>query len=185
VRRMSAASSSIFGTALMAAILTGCGSTGPSSARPTGTPAITLAPTATAGQPSAEGLCAAFTEALAVAALGGPVSAPQSGDVLPRPNGIYCHYAAAQGSANAEAQLKEVTDAEFGELAETLGTTDAVTGVGETAFKRDTSITGDVGVTLAAWSTGRGVTVTIYNPTGEAGQMLDAAKAIAQAVLAS
>jgi hypothetical protein len=78
-----------------------------------------------------------------------------------------------------------MTEAEFDALTETIDTTEPVSGAGAKAFKRDTSITGDVGVTLAAWSDGQGVTVTIYNPNGQQAQMLDAAIAIAQAALAT
>lgn len=180
--------SSIAATAWIALICAGCSSApGSPTGSPAGqstAPAATSAPTATGGAPSAEGLCASFTEALAAAALGVPLSAPTSGDVVPRPNGIYCHYAAADNSANANAQLKDMTQDEFAALVEDIETSDPVSGVGEMAFKRDTSITGDVGVTLAAWAAGRGVSVSIFNRSGQQGPMLDAAKAIAQAVLA-
>ena len=170
----------------VALILAACASAAPASSGLTSSPTVTGRPSATAsaGGLSAAGLCASFTEALATAALGGPVSAPQSGDVLPRPSGVYCHYNAATGRANTEAQLNAMDAAGFAKLASTIGTSEAVSGVGEKAFKRDTSITGDVGVTLAAWAGGRGVTVTIFNPAGQSAQMLDAAKAIAQAALA-
>jgi hypothetical protein len=172
--------------ALVAVFLMGCSSApGSSSPTPAGTTLATLPPTATMGDPSAEGLCAAFTPALASSALGVPLAAPQSGDVLPRPNGIYCHYNAADNSANVEAQLKPMTEAEFDTLAETIDTTEPVSGAGAKAFKRDTSITGGVGVTVAAWADGQGVTVTIYNPNGQQAPMLAAALAIAQAALAT
>lgn len=171
---------------MIIAVIVGCsGAPGPTTGTPTAGPTSggTTTPTATTGEPSTGSLCDTFTEALAAAALGVPTAEPTSGDVLPRPNGIYCNYKAADNSANVEAQLKDMTEIEFDELAETIETTDAVTGVGEKAFKRDTSITGGVGVTIAAWSIGRGVTVTIYNPSGEQAQMLEAAKQIASAVL--
>lgn len=175
-------------TALMVVAGLGCSSAPAApTAGPTTTPTavVSSGPTATPTGPSAEGLCAAFTSALATTALGGAVSAPQSGDVLPRPNGVYCHYNATDNSANVEAQLKSMTEAEFDALAQTIDTTEPVSGVGTKAFKRDTSITGGAGVTLAAWSNGQGVTVTIFNPNGQQAAMLDAAKAIAQAALAT
>jgi len=184
--RVSAVTASALSAALVGMVLMGCGSA-PASPTPTpaGTANATLQPTATAGDPTAEGLCLAFTPALATAALGGAVAVPQSGDVLPRPNGVYCHYNAADGAANVEAQLKPMTEAEFDALAETIDTTEPVSGAGSKAFKRDTSITGDVGLTLAAWADGQGVTVTIYNPDGQPAQLLSAAIAIAQAALAT
>ena len=172
---------------LIIAVSVGCsGASGPTSGTPTTGPTAvgTTTPTLTPGEPSTDSLCASFTEALAAAALGVPLSAPTSGDVVPRPNGIYCHYAAADNSANTEAQLKDMTQDEFVALAENIETSDPVSGVGEMAFKRDTSIMGDVGVTLAAWAADRGVTVSIFNRNGQQAPMLEAAKAIAQAVLA-
>jgi hypothetical protein len=129
-------------------------------------------------------LCGVFGEALAIAALGGPVAAPTGGDVLPRGNGIYCHYAAAgNANVNVEAQLKDMTRAEFEALATTLGATTSVSGIGEVAFSRpDSSIMGGSGVAIAAWSNGRGVTVSI-NRAGEQSLMLAAAQAIAAAAL--
>jgi len=177
---------SLVASAVLAVSLIGCSSApGSSSPAPTRTTTASPQPTATAGAGSAEGLCAAFSAELATAALGVAVAAPQSGDVLPRPNGIYCHYNAADNSANVEAQLKPMTEAEFDALAESIDTTEPVSAAGIKALKRDTSITGDVGITVAAWSDGQGVTVTIYNPTGQQAQMLQAALAIAQAALAT
>ena len=70
---------------LLAVILSACA----------GGPAATGSATATSGKGAATdgssggaaSLCDAVTEALAIAVLGGPVAAPQSGDVVPRPNG--------------------------------------------------------------------------------------------------
>jgi hypothetical protein len=187
MQRLSVVSSSAaLSASLIVAILVGCSSApAASSPTPAATSTATQQPGATTGDPSADGLCVAFTPALATTALGVPVAAPQSGDVLPRPNGVYCHYNAADGSANVEAQLKPMTESEFDALAETIDTTEPVSGAGVKAFKRDTSITGDVGVTVAAWSEGQGVTVSIYNPNGQQAPMLAAALAIAQAVLAT
>lgn len=141
---------------------------------------------ATDGGPGAVGnLCDAFTEDLAVAALGEPVAEPQSGEVVPRPNGIYCHYAsAADANRNVEAQLKEMTGAEFDELVATLGLTDPLGGVGEAAFTLDHSTMGGAGASVAAFGGGRGVTV-ILNGEGDSSDQLLAVAAIAEATLAS
>jgi hypothetical protein len=137
------------------------------------------------GEPTAEGLCAAFSSDLAAAALGKPADPPQSGDVVPRPNGVYCHYAATgDANTNVEAQLRNGTRDEFESLAETLGATTAVTGVGETAFGRDGSSMGGEGATIVAWSNGRGVSV-ILNREGDQAAMTAAVKAIAAAALAA
>jgi hypothetical protein len=133
---------------------------------------------------TAEGLCDVFTADLAQAALGGAVATPTGGEVLPRPNGIYCHYAAAaNANVNVEAQLRDMDRAEFEALAETLQMSEPLEGVGEVAFSRDSSIMGGPGVALAAWANGRVVTVSINNP-GDRQQMLAAAIAIAAATLA-
>jgi hypothetical protein len=137
------------------------------------------------GGQSAEGLCGAVTEELAVAALGGPVGEPQSGDVVPRPNGIYCHYALAiDANVSVEAQLKEMTQAEFEEKATTLLMDEPLEGVGDTAFQRATGILGLPGISILVFGGGRGVNVTI-TAEGDAADQLAAAIAIAEAALAS
>jgi hypothetical protein len=135
--------------------------------------------------PLPESLCEAIPEALGEAALGTAVGAPQGGDVVPRPNGIYCRYSAADdANVNVEAQLKEMTRAEFDALATTLGMTEAVSGVGEVAYKLDHSLMGGAGVAVAAFAAGRGVTVAL-NGEGDADAQLAGAIAIAKAALAS
>jgi hypothetical protein len=166
-------------------VLIGCNSGAPSTITPATTPVPTSRPAATpAGGPAtADGLCSAFTEQLAVAALGGPVDEPQSGDVLPRPNGIYCHYIlTGNANTNAEAQLKEMTREELEALADNVGATTPLPGVGEVAFSRASAILGVPGAAVAAWSDGRGVTVSI-NRDGDQAAMLAAATAIASAAL--
>jgi hypothetical protein len=172
--------------AITLGVLVGCGSGAVATIRPGTNASPTNAPTATAGGGpiNTAGLCGVFGEALAIAALGGPVAAPTGGDVVPRGNGIYCHYAAAgNANVNVEAQLKDMTREEFEALATTLGATTPLPGVGEVAFARpDSSMMGGSGSAVAAWSGGRGVTVSI-NRAGEETVMLAAAKAIAAAVL--
>lgn len=110
---------------------------------------------------------------------------PSGGDVVPRGNGIYCRYSAANdGNTNVEAQLKNMTRAEFEPLSDTLHATTALPGVGELAFSRATSILGIPGAAVTAWSGGCGVTVSI-NRAGDPAQLLAAAQAIAAAVLLS
>jgi hypothetical protein len=172
--------------AITLGVLVGCGSGAVATVRPGTSTATTTAPTATpnGGPITADGLCGVFGEALAIAALGGPVAAPSGGNVVPSGNGIYCHYAAAgNANVNVEAQLKDMTREQFEALATTLGATTPLPGVGEVAFARpDSSIMGGSGSAVAAWSGGRGVTVSI-NRAGEETVMLAAAQAIAAAVL--
>ena len=175
-------------------VVVGCGSTGTAPTRapgPTGAGPSPSLPTQTAGAtsggaPSADALCAAFTAELATAALGGAVGAPQSGDVVPRPSGVYCHYSlSGAAGTNVEAQLNQMTRAQFEQLAQTLGATTAVPGVGEAAFSRGSSSMGGGGSTVVAWSNGRGVTVVLNREGADQLVMDAAAKAIATAALAS
>jgi hypothetical protein len=161
----------------------------------TATPAATTRPASLAAQPSAaapggqpasaDGLCGTFTEDLALAALGEPLAEPSGGDVVPRPNGISCHYAAAaNANTNVEAQLKDMTRSEFDTLTQTIGTTTALPGVGEVAFQRDGSIMGSPGVTIAAWANGRGVSVTISRDADKSALLAAASAIAAKALLA-
>jgi hypothetical protein len=123
---------------------------------------------------------------LAVAALGGPVDEPSGGDVVPRPNGIYCHYVLTgtpNTNTNVEAQLKEAPRTEFEALAETMGAEIPLTGVGEAAFRRDTSSFGGGGATIVAWGDGKLATVIINREGGDQATLNAAAEAIAKAVL--
>jgi hypothetical protein len=186
-------SSSFARTALAAAVFVvgalvfaACGSTsGTNQPSVTGTPRSTIAPaTATAGTPTADGLCAVFTQDLALAALGGPVAAPTGGDVVPRPNGIYCHYAlAGNANFNVDAQLKDMTRGEFDQSVQNFGVTEPLDGVGDVAYQLDHSTMGGPGAFVMAWQNNRRVTVLI-NSDGEQAQMLAAAAAIATKVLA-
>ena len=172
---------------LLALALAGCGGGGTATAPPA--PAATPAPTTatattpTGGATSAEQLCDVMS-ALAATALGGAVDEPQFGDVVPRPNGVYCHFqVTGDAGTNVEAQLKDMTRDEFESLAETLGATTELSGVGEAAFGRDGSSMGGEGATIVAWSNGQGVSV-LLNREGNQAEMTEAAKAIAAAVLA-
>ena len=169
---------------LLLGIVTACGSspgatTGPQasatgSARP---------PVVTPGPVTSGGLCGVFTPDLAVAALGVPVAQPTGGDVVPRPNGIYCHYAAADDSNNnVDAQLKDMTRAEFDEAVEFFNLTEPLPGVGEVAYKLGRSTMGVPGEFVMAWANGRRVTVLI-NSDGQQAALLAAATAIATKAL--
>jgi len=130
-------------------------------------------------------LCAVIVEGMAVAALGGPVGEPLGGDVVPRPNGIYCHYAlAADPRVNVEVQLKEMTRAEFDTLANTMQMDAAIDGLAEAAFQRSTGSMGSPGETVIAFGGGRGVTIVITGE-GDSVAQLDAADVMAEAALAS
>ncbi|HET7082335.1 MAG TPA: hypothetical protein VFJ00_01325 [Candidatus Limnocylindria bacterium] len=130
-------------------------------------------------------LCDAVTEQLAVAALGGPVGEPQSGDVLPRPNGIYCHYPlAADANQHVEAQLKEMAEAEFEATATQLEMSEPLEGVGDAAYQKANGIMGLPGTTIFVFGGGRGVSVAI-TAEGDAADQLAAAIDIAEAALAS
>ena len=105
--------------------------------------------------------------------------------MLPRPNGVYCHYGlTGDSNTSAEAQLKDMTREEFEALATTIGTTTTLPGLGDVAFSRATSIMGVPGAAVAAWSNGQGVTVTI-NRSDDQVATLAAATAIAAAVLSN
>jgi hypothetical protein len=173
---------------LLAAGLAGCGS-GPATtngitAQPTqGVP--TTQPTQGGASLNAQQLCAVFTE-LAVGVLGGPVDQPTFGDVLPRPNGIYCHYQlTGNANTNVEVQLKQMPRSEAESLADTIGVDIPVAGLGEFAFRRDTAITGGAGVTLLAWSHDVGLTVVVNREGADQALMNLAAEGIARAVLAA
>ena len=134
---------------------------------------------------SAAGLCDVIGSDLAEAALGQAAGAPQFGDVVPRPNGIYCRYsAAADANVNVEAQLKEMTRAEFDELAGLLGMTESLSGVGDAAYLLERSTMGGAGASVAAFDGTRGVTV-ILNGEGDSAALIAATTAIAEAALAS
>ncbi len=167
------------------AALIGCSSGVPATLRPGATVAPpSAAPATPAGGPSsADGLCGAFPANLAFAALGIAVDEPDGGELIPRPNGIYCRYSATgDPNTNVEAQLRDMTRAELEALAHDMGATTPVPGVGEVAFARSSSTLGISGAAVAAWSGGRGVTVNI-NHDGNQAQMQAAAQAIAAAVL--
>jgi hypothetical protein len=164
--------------------LAACGGAGTSSAPGASGTEPTAIPGGDGGGQTAPGLCGVFTEQMAVAALGGPVGAQQGGDVLGGP-GIYCHYAlASDDNVNVEAQLSDMTRAEFDAKATTLLMDQPLANVGEAAFQRATGIVGLPGTSIFVFDGGRGVTVAI-TADGDAATQLAAAIAIAEAALAS
>jgi hypothetical protein len=165
--------------------LAACGGAGTSTAPGGSGTEPTAIPGGDGDGQTAQGLCGVFTEQMAVAALGGPVAEPTGGDVVPRPNGIYCHFAlATDANVNVEAQLKEMTREEFDAQATTLQMTEPLEGVGEAAFQRATGIVGLPGTSVFVFGGGRGVTVSI-TAEGDAATQLAAAITIAEAALAS
>jgi hypothetical protein len=169
---------------LLALALVACGGGGASSAPGSSTGGQATATPGGGGEPTADGLCGSVTEAMAVAALGGPVGEPQAGDVLGGP-GIFCHYAlAGDDNVNVEAQLSEMTRAEFDAKATTLLMDQPLDGVGEAAFQRATGIVGLPGISIFVFGAGRGVSVAI-TAEGDAADQLAAAIDIAEAALAS
>ena len=176
---------SIAGAVVLGLALVACGGGGSSSApgASTGTQA-TPSPDGGSGGQTADGLCGAVTEDMAVAALGGPVGEPQGGDVLGGP-GVYCHYAlASDDNVNVEAQLSDMTREEADAMAVTLLMDQPLAGVGEAAFQRATGIVGLPGTSILVFGGGRGVTVAI-TAEGDAAAQLAAAIVIAEAALDS
>lgn len=124
-----------------------------------------------------------FTD-LAVGVLGGPVDQPTFGEVVPRPNGIYCRYKlAGDANTNVEVQLKQMPRSEAESLAETIGADIPVAGLGEFALRRDSSSLGGGGVTLVAWASDFGVTVVVNREGADQAAVNAAVEAIARAVL--
>ena len=173
--------------ALLGTVLGACGTAGTSSApgASTGGQPTAIPGGGGDGGQTAEGLCGAVTEEMAVVALGGPVAKPTGGDVVPRPNGIYCHYAlAADANVSVEAQLKEMTATEFEETATALSMSEPLQGVGDAAYQKANGIMGLPGTTILVFGGERGVTVSITGE-GDAANQLAAAIVIAEAALAS
>lgn len=184
-RRLSVRLSSLASMCLLL-VVGACGSSsGPAGSGPTGTAAAPATSGGNRGGASTTGdLCAVFNEDLAVAALGGPVDEPTGGDVVPRPNGVYCHYRLA-GDANttAEAQFDDMTMAEYEQKAQALNMATPLAGVGEAAYQLDRSTMGGPGASVLAWAGGRGISVLINRTGADQAALLSAAKAIATKIL--
>ena len=175
---------SMAGALVLGLALAACGGGGTSLEPGANSGSEPSAVAASAGGQTGEGLCGAFTEEMAVAALGGPVGEPQGGDVLGGP-GIFCHYAlASDDNVSVEAQLSDMTQAEFEAKATTLLMDEPLAGVGEAAFQRATGIMGLPGTSILVFAGGRGVDVAI-TAEGDAATQLAAAIVIAEAALAS
>ena len=71
---------------------------------------------------------------------------------------------------------------EFDAQAQTFGLTETVSGVGEAAFVRETSVQGEVGSWLYAYGNGNAIGVDVQGPDDQAAQ-LEAMEAIVDAVL--
>lgn len=106
--------------------------------------------------------------------------------MLPRPNGVYCRWSVvADANTNVEAQLKDATQAEFDALATTMGADIPLAGVGEAAFRRDSSSFGGGGATVVASGDGKLATVILNRDGADQALMNIAVEAIANAVLAA
>lgn len=174
-------------------VVAGCGGGSPGTA--TARTAATATPVAITSQPpiptpepgvegTAEDVCAAMTDTLVQAALGAPADEPQFGDVAGG-DGVYCYFQAPGDTQNAvEVQLDAMDQQEFNALAETLGAQDPLVGVGRSAFTRPGAYTGGPGATVLAWNEGQGVTVLIEREGADQAALTEAARAIAESVLA-
>lgn len=133
---------------------------------------------------SAEAVCAAMTDTLVQAALGASADEPQFGDVAGG-DGVYCYFQAPGETQNAvEVQFDVMDQQEFNAMAETLGAEDPLVGVGRSAFTRPGAYTGGPGATVLAWNEGQGVTVLIEREGADQAALTEAARAIAESVLA-
>lgn len=104
--------------------------------------------------------------------------------MVPRPNGIYCHYKlTGNANTNVEVQLKEMARSAAESLADTMSADTAVPGLGDVAFRRDSSSLGGGGASLLAWRDPVGLTVVLNREGAEQAVMNAAVEAIARVVL--
>ncbi len=165
--------------ALLALALIGCSAGGSG-----GTPAPTVGtttPTATpvGGAPTdAQSVCLAMSEPLLLAALAESVSEPEYGDIAGG-DGVYCYFTVAgDADTNVEAQVDNMTQLEFNDLAETLGADAPYAGVGRSAFIKEGSVEGVPGSTVMGWDEGLTVIIDLARD-GDQAEMDAAAKALA------
>jgi hypothetical protein len=99
---------------------------------------------------------------------------------------VYCHYqVTGDANTNVEVQLKQAPRSEAETLAAAMGAATTVPGLGELAFRRDSSSLGGAGATLVAWSNGVLLTVLLNREGADQAVMNTAVEAIARAVLAA
>ena len=181
----------LFGEFVIILATVGCSSGGANAtlgaapSEPTAASATSVASaTQVAGAPlSAQNVCLAMAEPLVLAALGEGIGEPESGDIAGG-DGVYCYFPAAGDAAtNVEAQVDEMSEAEFRSLAEQIGVTEPLPGVGTAAFSLDGAYTGIPGASVMAWDDGVGATILIERD-GDQAEMTAAATALAVKLLA-
>ncbi len=161
--------------ALAALALVGCGGGG---AAVTATPAAATATPVGGAPTAAQDVCLAMSEPLLLAALADGVSEPEYGDVAGG-DGVYCYYTVAgDADVNVEAQVDNLTQLEFNDLAETLGADAPYAGVGKSAFIKEGSVEGVPGSTVLGWDEGLTVVIDLARD-GDQAEMDAAAKALA------
>jgi hypothetical protein len=157
----------------------GCGSGSVATpVRTEGGPPVTEPPVALS-----EALCAAMTDDLVNAALGGAPGEPARGDVMGG-EGEYCHMATSSTPPSAvEVQFDEMTEAEFNRLSQTLGVTEPLAGVGQAAFMSASAYTGGEGASVLAWDNGQTAIVLIERSGADSDSLVQVAGQIAAKVL--
>jgi len=166
--------------ALVALALVGCGGGG---AAVTATPVAATATPVGGAPTAAQDLCLAMSEPLLLAALADGVSEPEYGDVAGS-DGVYCYFTVAgDADTNVEAQVESMDQERFNSLAQIIGATTPLAGVGRSAFIRENSVEGVPGSTVLAWDEGLAVTIDLARD-GDQAEMDAAAKALAIKLLA-
>ena len=165
--------------AALAILLAACGGTPAPSAAPDANATEAPAPSVDSGAAAGD-LCAQLPRELAEAAMGGSVSDGEGGDLFP--DGSYCVFGTDDAAVRVEVQTVEMTREAFDAQAGDFGLTESVSGVGEAAFVRETSVQGEVGSWLYAYGNGLAVGVDVQGPDEQAAQ-LEAMRAIVEVVL--
>lgn len=169
-------------TATLAVILVACGGT-PTASSDAPDAGSSDAPAASVEAGAAVGdLCALVPSELAEAAMGGSVNDGEGGDLFP--DGQYCVFGTDDAAVRVEVQTVEMTREAFDAQAGDFGLTEPVSGVGEAAFVRETSVQGAVGSWLYVYGNGLVVGVDVQGPDDQVAQ-LEAMRAIAMAVLSA
>lgn len=166
--------------AAVAVLLVACGAS-PTASGAAPDAASSDAPAATADPGAAVGdLCALVPSELAEAAMGGSVNEGEGGDLFPE--GSYCVFGTDDAAVRVEVQVVGMTRDAFDAQATEFGLTESVSGTGEAAFVRETSVQGEVGSWLYAYGNGSAIGVDVQGPDDQAAQ-LEAMRAIVQTVL--
>jgi hypothetical protein len=168
--------------ALLALLLVACGGT-PTASSAAPDAASSEAPASSVDGGAAVGdLCSLVPRELAEAAMGGSVNEGEGGDLFP--DGSYCVFGTDDAAVRVEVQVVEMTREEFDAQATEFGLTESVSGTGEAAFVRESSVQGEVGSWLYAYGNGSAIGVDVQGPDNQAAQ-LEAMREIVAAVLSS